>query len=449
MKRVALISPKGNVFGKNESLKLFIENSRTMESFRYLWTGPNLGLLTVAAYMPSDWDCEYIDENYRPIDYERKYDIVCLSAMTQQVSRAYEIAGIFKERGALTVIGGIHATILPEEASKHVDIVIAGEGEELWPLFVRDYLNDTIKSVYRATFSGSYDLKSARMPRYELLHGYSYPIITLYTTRGCPIRCSFCCASNVYGTQYRRKDNSRILDELDRIRGLFPDRLILFADDNAFVKREESKELLKSMMGMGLRWIAQTDISVAFDEELLMLMTVAGCQWIVIGFESVTYENFTDSENIGPKLKYQSKYTELIDKIQSYGIGVYGTFIVGLDNDTPGVFALTTDFIQRSNLYGVNITVPTPLPGTQMRKRLEEEGRILCDDWSYYTFWDVTIAPKRMTVQQLEEGLLDMYTRITEDYSSRKRLVHIRKIAKSKRKACAEYKEKELGQSNG
>ena len=436
MKKVALISPKGNMFGKNEELADFFANSDVMESFRYLWSGPNLGLITIAAYLPKEWHVEYIDENYMDIDYSKIYDIVCLSAMTQQAPQAYNIARRFRESGALTVMGGIHATVLPEEAIKYVDVVIAGEGEVLWPKFLEDYLANNIKQIYKEETSGGYNLQEAPIPEYSLLLGYDYPVITLYTTRGCPHECSFCCASNVYGHRYRRKSNQQIMRELKLINKLFPDKLILFADDNMLVKREESKRLLRAMADMGIRWIAQTDISIAQDEELLTLMVVAGCQWIVIGFESISHKSLRDIEKIYFKLKHQPEYPELIQKIQSYGIGIYGTFIIGLDSDSVNAFEFTADFIQQSNFYGVNITVPTPLPGTQLRQKLLTEGRVLKSDWEYYTLWDVVTRPKNMSVKQLQEGLIYMYKRLTNEYMSQKRLAHLKQAARTRRSIC-------------
>lgn len=449
MKRVVLISPRGSLFGRNEKMKKFLESSNVMESFRHLWSGPNLGLITVAAYMPKEWEIEYIDENYVEIDYSKEYDMVCLSAMTQQAPNAYKIAEKFRSKGVLTVMGGIHATVCPEEASKHVDVVIAGEGEALWPVFLEDYLDGNIKRIYNEAVPGGYQLEKALIPRYDLLLGYDYAVITLYTTRGCPHNCSFCCASNIYGHKYRRKSNEQIFKELEMIKKLFPSKLILFADDNMLVRRHECKEMLRTIVSMDLRWIAQTDISIAQDEELLELMVLSGCQWVVVGFESISHKSLRDIEKIYFKLEHQSRYPELIEKIQSYGIGIYGTFIVGLDNDTKNVFEFTSDFIIQNNLYGVNVTVPTPLPGTQLREKFLKEGRVLNDDWGYYTFWDVVIRPKQMTVKQLEEGLLYMYSRITEEFVSQKRLAFLRGAAKTRKSISEKYKEAEGCDYNG
>jgi radical SAM superfamily enzyme YgiQ (UPF0313 family) len=443
MKKIALISPKGNAFGKNEKLLKFLEETNGMESFRALWTGPNLGLITIAALFPSDWEAEYIDENYKAIDYEKKYDIVCISAMTQQIVNAYQIIDKFKSHNVLTVIGGIHATVLPDEAAQHADVVVVGEGERTWPQFISDYECGNVKRVYKDDSGKRFLFENHVMPRYDLLKGYNYPIITLQTTRGCPHDCSFCCASKVFGSGYRRKSNADILQELDLIKKMFPDALILFADDNFLVHRKECKNLLKEMIELDIRWLAQTDVSISQDDELLELMVLSGCQWVVIGFESVHFDSLYQLDNKNWKLKQLPGYEQTIGKIQSFGIGVYGTFIVGLDEDDINVFEETENFIKQNKLYGVNVTVPTPLPGTRLRDTLKEEDRILVDDWSCYTFWDVTIQPMKMSINELEEGLLKIYKNIFDDSQVYQRLTHMKQLAKNRNQIMKNGKRRE------
>lgn len=138
--RAALINPKGALFSRTPSLAVFLEQSVTMGSFRHFWSAPCLGLLSIAAYFPPDWELDYFDENQRPVSFEKDYDLVFISAMTVQAVRAYQLADEFRRRGAKVVMGGIHATLLPEEAMTHADVVIAGEGEPLFPQFLQDYM---------------------------------------------------------------------------------------------------------------------------------------------------------------------------------------------------------------------------------------------------------------------------------------------------------------------
>jgi radical SAM superfamily enzyme YgiQ (UPF0313 family) len=420
--RIGLINPKGTIFSKNKEMSKFLQSSISMESFRHFWSAPCLGLITIAAYLPSDWEICYVDENYVDIDFDEPYDFVCISTMTVQAIRAYEVAVEFKNRGVMTIIGGIHPTILPNEAMRYADVVISGEGESLFPKFIKDYLDGTVERLYSESKIGTFNLEDCIMPKYDLLLNYDYPIINIYTTRGCPRKCNFCCASNVYGTRYRRKTNDQILMELKAIESLFPDRMVLFADDNLFVLREQSKEMLNQMKSMNIRWIAQTDISIAEDEELLKLMYDSGCQWIVIGLESVSVKSLKGIENKNFKAKQVSSYHTKIKRINEYGIKIYGTFIVGLDEDQKEIFTRTAEFIIENRLYGANVTVPTPLPGTVLRKKLQEEHRIISNKWEDYTLWDVVMKPKQMSVSDLENGLLDIYKTISGSNAANRRL---------------------------
>lgn len=430
MKRVALINPKGNVFGCNKEMNHFLTSTKSMESFRYLWTGPNLALITIASLLPDDWDCVYIDQNYVDIDFNQHYDIVIISSMTQQIRNAYDISERFHHLGALTIIGGIHVTIMFEEALQYADVVNVGEAEKIFPQLIDDIEHDCVKRIYKEVEPGSYEFINPPMPRFDLLKEYSYSIITLQTTRGCPHDCSFCSASKVFGSKYRRKDNYRILQELEQILALYPDRIVLFADDNMFVMKKQVKELLKQMCELNFRWIAQTDISIADDDELLELMVRAGCQWVVIGFESISSKSLQNIDKSNWKLNKLPKYKASIQKIQNFGIGVYGTFIVGLDEDDISIFKNTSDFIISNKLYGCNITVPTPLPGTRLREHLLKDNRIVVHDWNYYTFWDVTIIPQGMTKEELEKGLVKIYQDISINEEADKRLIYLRRLIK-------------------
>lgn len=423
--RIALINPKGTIFSKNKRLSEFLKNSVSMGSFRHFWSAPCLGLLTIASYIPVDWEISYIDENLRRMDDTVDYDMVCISMMTVQAERAYEIGDSYRARGILTVMGGIHATLMYQEVLEHSDVVLAGEGEVLFPAFINDFLAGTHKRLYRENTPGGFELKNCIPPRYDLLKGYDYPVINLYTTRGCPRKCNFCCASNVYGERYRRKENQEIFKEVSVISQMYPDRMLLFADDNLLIMRKESREMLQGLEKYDIRWIAQTDIAIAEDERLLRQMKQSGCQWVVIGFESLSEKNLRNLDSFGFKHKYLNEYRARVGKIQNAGIKVYGTFIVGLDGDTESIFEKTVNFIQDCNLYGVNITVPTPLPGTQMRRQLEQEGRIISNRWGDYTLWDVVIQPKSFSVSELEEGLFSMYERLNKESSVEQRLRQI------------------------
>jgi radical SAM superfamily enzyme YgiQ (UPF0313 family) len=164
-----------------------------------------------------------------------RYDLVALSAMTQQATRAYEIADEFRRRKMKVVIGGIHATVMENEAGTHADAVVIGEAENTWPALVDDFLRGKLQRIYRSAVPA--DLTTAPQPRYELLKKYDYKMIWVQTTRGCPRDCEFCSASKVYGKSFRHKHIEQVLDEIRVIQGLWNNPFINFADDNMFLDR--------------------------------------------------------------------------------------------------------------------------------------------------------------------------------------------------------------------
>lgn len=431
MKRLALITPKGVNFSTDEAFADFFKSCLNVNSDSVLmptkymyWSGGGVGLLIVAALTPEDIEVEYIDENYEDVNFDGQYDLVGITAMTQQAVRAYEIAAAFREKGIAVVLGGIHATVLPTEAKSHADSVVIGEVENVWQTLIKDFRNGELRPFYQS--KSPVDLSQSPLPRYELLKKYDYKMIWVQSTRGCPRKCEFCAASNVYGTVYRRKPVGQILNEINYIRSLWAEPTINFADDNLFVDKAYSRQLVMKLGQTGLKWTAQTDLSVSDDDELLDLLRQSGCRLLFIGFETLTKNGQIDKH--GWKQSRIHKYPEVIRKIQSRGIGVLGAFIIGLDSDTHSVVGDVSNFIIDNRLYAAQITVLTPLPGTALRQRLIDENRILSSDWRRYTFEDVNFRPTLMTPEELQRGVLEIYRRVYSKETRMAVMEHFKKI---------------------
>lgn len=433
MPKLALISPKGVDYANDKKLASFLKDDPRMKNIQRMWSSPNLGLLVLATLTPSNWEIFYIDEYHREIDFDVEYDLVGISCMTQQVERGCEISRQFRSRGITTVIGGIHATVFPEDVQDEFDSVIIGEGELLWPQFIKDWENKSLKKHYREENAGCYDITESPIPRYDLIQDYPYSTITISTSRGCNHDCSFCAASRVYGSVYRRKSNKQIINEIKEIKRYFPDRYILFGDDNIFVSRRDSKELLHQIKGLNIRWAAQTDISIADDQELLQLMAESGCIWVVIGLESISEENLKGVEKW--KGERVHSYRENIQLIQKFGIGVLGAFVFGLDADDQNMMQKTIDFINGCNFYGIHVTTPTPFPGTRFRKEMKEQGRLLDKPWSFYTHWDVIIKPKQMTPEELSECILKIYQNFSSEDNTNRRFTNFIKAMREQNRS--------------
>jgi radical SAM superfamily enzyme YgiQ (UPF0313 family) len=405
--KIALISPKGAFLSADPEFAKFWENAETLTTYRQVWSGISLGLLVIAALTPKHFELKFIDENFEDIDFDKSYDLVGISAMTQQATRAYQIADEFRKRGIKVVIGGIHATVLPEEAKQHADSVIVGEAEETWPRFIEDCLNGNVQPFYRTT--ESIDLAKSPIPRYDLLQPQNYKTIWIQATRGCPRDCEFCVASKVYGLKYRHKTVEQVVREIEYVKKIWENAKINFADDNMFVDRKYSAELVKRLMPLKVKWSAQTDVSVAQDEDFLELIRRSGCISLFIGFESLSKENFNSLDRHRWKLQQLEKYPAVIRRIQSYGIGVMGAFIIGFDNDDTSIFKKTMNFIIKNRLFAAQVTILTPLPGTRLREKLKKEERVLNNDWKCYTGFDVNFIPKQIPPQVLQQDLLKVY----------------------------------------
>ena len=290
------------------------------------------------------------------------------------------------------------------------------------------------------------------MPRYDLLASASFPVpvdtletqelhrlgaytrITIQTTRGCPLDCHFCAASKLYGPRYRLKPVQRVLAEIDSIRSLWRRPFIEFADDNTFVDKAWSKHLLRELPRRQIRFFTETDASVADDDELLDLLYPAGCRQVLIGFESSEREGLDGIDRANWKARRHARTLESIRRIQERGISVCGCFIVGLDSDTPAIFEQLREFIERSRLLEVQITVLTPFPGTRLYDRLLSEKRILTPGaWDRCTLFDVNFRPRGMTVDALEEGLLGLWKEVWSGDAHARRKSHYRRLLAARR----------------
>lgn len=405
----------------------FVERSKTIASL------PSLGLLTLAGMTPPEHDVAYIEiSDIREMETPPAgFDLVAISSFSAQIHEAYELADRYREAGVRTVIGGLHVSMLPDEAALHCDAVVIGEGEPVWPQVLEDAANGALKRRYGSLESG-FDLADAPMPAFHLLDISKYNRLTVQTSRGCPHRCEFCASSILLTRHYKQKPVEKVLAEIDRIQSLWKRPFIEFADDNSFVNRRYWKELLPHLLDRKLRWFAETDIGVADDVELLDLMRESGCVQVLIGLESPVDEGLHGLEMKNDwKLRKLHRYREAIRKIQSRGITVNGCFIIGLDGHGPRIFDDVFDFVWETGLYEVQITILTPFPGTPLYERLEREGRLLePGNWRKCTLFDINYRPANMTVGELHAGFLDLVQRLYCDEFTGWRRASFRKLYK-------------------
>jgi radical SAM superfamily enzyme YgiQ (UPF0313 family) len=426
--KIGLISPKVNFSTKIKALQEFWYKSTDASPYRNYWSGIGSGLLTVAALTPSSHQIEFIDENIEPIDFSKSYDLVGITAMTQQSARAYAIADEFRKRRCIVVIGGIHATLLPEEAKTHADSVVVGEAESEWPKVLDDVLNNNLNPYYYS--KNSAPMTSSPVPRFDLCKKYNYGLIWIQMSRGCPHDCEYCTASKIFGKKLRNKSLQQVLAEIALVRDVFPDSRIAFADDNLLVNKTILPQLLSELPKFNMRWHAQCDISIGKDDKLLDLLRKSGCTFLFIGLESLSNEGLNSIDKNGWKADQLKNYSTYIQNIQSRGIGVMGAFMIGLDSDDLTTFKRVENFIVENNLYAASITILTPLPGTRLRKRYEKENRLLPTTWEDHTGYNANHIPKLMKIDELESGLAGLYERIYRKDVYESKMVYFKKIQK-------------------
>ncbi len=386
------------------SLPGFVERGRTIASL------PSLGLLTLAGMTPDRFKVEYHEiADIRRHGSLPECDLAAISTFTAQVKDAYEVSRRYREAGTRTVIGGLHATALPEEALRHFDAVVVGEGELSWPSVLADFEAGRMRGVYRSG-GREFDLADAPMPRFDLLDPEKYNRLTVQTQRGCPWRCDFCASSITLTRRYKLKPVPKVIEEIRAIKKVWARPFVEFSDDNSFVNKRHSKELLRAVAGEDIRWFTETDISVADDPELLGLMRESGCAQVLIGLESPTPVGLEGLElNRNWKRGRFDRYREAVERIQSHGVVVTGCFVLGLDGHTPDVFEDVHRFVEECGIREVQITVLTAYPGTPLYERLRAEGRLLEETaWEKCTLFDVNVQPLGMSVHELERGLVDL-----------------------------------------
>jgi radical SAM superfamily enzyme YgiQ (UPF0313 family) len=377
--RLYLINPS------NPLVSIFNVNESRWNRYR-VWKP--LSLMVLAGLTPPDWEITIVDENLGVPDYHSmpRPDLVGITAFTSQANRAYQVAAHFRSLGVPVVMGGIHATMCLDEVMERVDSVVMGEAESIWT----QVLDDARRGGLKRQYDGGHPAINHFVPaRHDLLPG-RYALGAIQTTRGCPLNCSFCSVTTFNGAQYRQRPVADVVREFQTIR----EKRVLVVDDNLIGTRPEhiarAKDLFRALANANLhkQWIAQATINFADDEELLALAAKAGCRGVFIGFESPTPEGLRE---LGKKFNLVKgrDFPASVRRIQRHKILVVGSFIIGLDVDTPGIGKRIADAAGRYQVDTLNTLFLTPLPGTRLWDQMKSEERIALnmfpEDWKYYT----------------------------------------------------------------
>ena len=356
---------------------------------------PYHSLQQVAAATPPEWEVTLVDELQDEVPYGREYDLVGITAMTHQATHAYEIADRYRALGVKVIMGGMHPTVLPEEALLHADAVVVGEAESVMAGLLEDFLADRLNRIYHAPIPAE-DLLKVPWARRDILKGKRYMTTqTIQASRGCPYDCDFCTVTPYFGNRFRYRDPADILAQIRS----FPRKMVIFLDDNLLGDPAKARPILEGMADMGIRWGSQTSLRFAEDPELLKLVARSGCMGLFVGIESIsgTYSNFS-------KTTGNSNQVDLIKRVRDAGIILETSFIFGFDDHDESVFESTLRFVKEVSPGVPTFNLLTPYPGTAFFRRFQEEGRLLHTDWSRYNHAEVVFKPKLMTPEQLQRG---------------------------------------------
>ena len=375
---------------------------------------PYLALTTLAALTDEDWEVSIVDENVDAINFSDLPDLAAISIMTPLAKRGYEIADYFREKGVPVVLGGIHPTMMKDEAKIHADSVVMGEAEKTWPFVLSDFKRGNLKPFYKSTNFSSLD--RLPIPRRNLLNRKGYFFTnTIQATRGCPFDCEFCSVTSFYGRTYRVRPVEDVINEIAHMEKGF----LFFVDDNIVGKPSYAKELFKALIPLKVKWFTQASLNIVKDRKLLDLAQRSGCKGLFVGFESLSQENL---KAMGKSTNCVSEYKDAIKMLHDHGIGIQGSFIFGTDYDNKSVFSDVLRFIEKTHLEAVLFSVLTPFPGTRIYETLQKENRIIDTDWERYDMNHVVFSPKKMTPGELQDGFNWAYRKL---YGHRSILVRL------------------------
>lgn len=378
---------------------------RVGEKYIRTWQMEPLAPAVLAGLTPNDVEVKFYDDRMELIPYDERTDLVAISVETYTARRAYEIASEYRRRGVPVVMGGFHATLMPDEVAEYADAVVIGEAEGLWPKVIDDFRHGQLQPTYRA--HGRPNLAGTGPDRSIFLGKRYLPLGLIEAGRGCHFKCEFCAIQSYFGSTQTRRPAEEVVEEIRRN----PKPLYFFVDDNITSNLDEAKELYRQLIPLKIRWVSQASINVAHDEELLHLLRASGCQGLLIGFESLNPENLRKMHKSFNTMK--GGYSVALENLRRHGMRLYVTFIVGYDGDSHESLREVMRFSEEHKFYIVAFNHLTPFPGTPLYDRLQKEGRLLFDKWwldPSYRYGMVPYTPWGMTASEVKEGCIQART---------------------------------------
>jgi radical SAM superfamily enzyme YgiQ (UPF0313 family) len=370
-------------------------------------SSPSLGIPILAAITPKEHEIFFADGNLEEIPYNTHFDLVAINCFTPQARYAYEVGDKFRERGVLTIMGGIHSSNLPEDCKKHVDSVAIGEAEVLWYEILEDAKKGKLKPFYRT--DKIFDLKNYPLPNREIYKhkkGYDWKPLLIQCFRGCSFTCAFCAIPCAHGSKLRMRPVKSVINEIENnldLEGLF------IADDQLLLPDPEIEkyafEFFAALKSVGYKDKIFLNCSVLMNqnEKLLKLAKDSGVDsvYLVMGFDPVSVKAVSFNK---PKEAEKN-----IKMLRDAGIEIFASVGVGLDVDGKDIFDRHLDFLTRNDIRHVEFWILTPFPGTPSWRSLNEKNRILTTDFDLYNGAHTVFQPKKMSKEELDRGFIYLW----------------------------------------
>lgn len=387
-----------------------LDDAGRVIKYRKAFTPP-LSLGIISGLTPESHDLKVVNDLVEPIDFNSPVDLVGITALTSQADRAYEISSRFREKGVKTVIGGVHPSLMTEEASQHADAVVLGEVEGIWKQILSDAESNSLRPIYdNGTFD---DLSCTIKPRWDNMNLYVYrrspgrrfPRIPIYTTRGCVHNCSYCSVTKFFGRTYRFRPVAQVCDEIDSTGA----ESYFFVDDNISCNTDYSRELFTALKNRKITWFSQASTTILNTPELIPMMSKAGCRHLFLGVETLDRQSLL---NVKKGFNRPEKYKELFRRLLEVNIQPWVSLICGFDNAPPDSIEQTVSFLKTCGVGNIVLWILTPLPGTDLYEQFEKEGRIIDRRWSHYDLNHVVYQPKNFQTTELIEYYWKNYKKI-------------------------------------
>ena len=376
---------------------------------------PQLALNLLEGLTPPEHEVTLVEEEIEDIDLEASCDLVGISSMTSNAPRAYYLADEFRKRGKKVVLGGVHPTILPDEALDHADSVVVGEAEGVWRDLLEDFKGGRLKKKYHKPHP-SLD-EYVRIKHRTGVKKRMFNVVPVMTTRGCPYNCEFCCVHDLYGKKVRHIPVENVVRDIVDSEG----KQFMFLDDNIIGDKRYARELFSALKPLNIKWGGQASISFVQDTEFMKMASDSGCKGLFFGLESVSKSQM---QAMRKSLKEIGEVEDAIKKVMSFGIFFHASMIFGFDDDTTDIFPETLDFLNKNNIGSASLNILTPYPGTQTYRKFRDQGRLISHDWAYYDHNTVVYRPKNMSPIELQAGRLWAVSEFTKMSASMKRLLH-------------------------